>query len=143
MYKLGKRTAARIMAVQSVYSCEFLGVDNINLVDILSYLKSQDDYIISDYDNTLLSSLLDRIGSKCEDFDGIIKKYLGKSWKLERLEMVVIIILKIAICELIYFTETLTNVIIDEYTTITSYFSGDKEVDFVNAVLQKIALEIR
>ena len=141
MCKLSKRTSARVVAVQSIYCCEFS--HQVNIENLLGETDCDEDISINSYDQILLNSLLESIQEHSNKFDKIISQHIDEDWDLKRIETVILIILRAATCELIFFADTSTNVIIDEYTTITSYFANNQEVNFVNAILEKISSELR
>ena len=73
----------------------------------------------------------------------IIEKYLASEWSLENLPRLLFATLRVAVCELKYFPETPSKVIINEYTDISSDMIDSGEVGFVNSVLDKYASDCR
>ena len=68
----------------------------------------------------------------CDDF---IRKCIGERWHLERLEVLLLALLRVAASELIYAQEAPEKVVINEYVTIAySFFSGS-EPDIVRAAM--------
>ncbi len=139
--KTTKRTNSRILAVQALYRNIF-SEGEYDILDIIS-IQKEEDFTPEKYDEDLLSTLLENTSENIEHFNKIIAKHTNQDWPIERLDKVILTIIRTAICELIYSTSSATNLIIDEYTTITSYFVSGKEIDFINAILQRISAEIR
>lgn len=77
-----------------------------------------------------------------ETIDQYISNNLTKGWTVEKLDIIIATILRIAICELCYY-ETPTKVILDEYTSLASDFYNTTRVGFVNGILDKIAKQVR
>ncbi len=130
---LPKRTVTRIMVIQSMYSYELLK-EQISIQDALKKDVSGEDY--DRCDNVLFETLTDAM--KNSNFDNVITRHISKGWNLNRIDIVVLLIIRVAVCEFVYFPNTDRQVIVSEYTNITSYFADIKEVDFVNAILDRI-----
>lgn len=81
--------------------------------------------------------LADRYLDHEEEFVKIIKPKL-KNWEIERIAVIDIVILKMAICELKYFGNIPVKVTINEYIDISKEYSSDKSKDFINGILDKI-----
>lgn len=139
--KISKRTAARIIAIQSMYSYDF--IEKIDIEGALSIVESVEDYAITDYSTSLLNTLLEQVIKHYDKFNDIVAQHINKNWTIDRIDLITLIILRTATYELTYCPDISTNIIIDEYTTITSYFSTNQEVNFVNAILDKISSHLR
>ena len=139
--RITKRTAARILAVQVVYISIFLELE-YNIDDIIA-AQVEEDLMLDRHDETLLNTLLDNIKDNINHFDKIISQHTSEKWNIERLDKIILIIIRVAVCELIYNPSSETNLIIDEYTTIASYFIDERDINFVNAILEKISKEMR
>lgn len=69
-----------------------------------------------------------------DEFDDIIQEHI-RNWKLDRLAMIDKLILRMAICEFLYFDEIPTKVTINEAIEIAKKFSTKKSDKFVNGIL--------
>lgn len=69
-----------------------------------------------------------------DEFDDIITEHI-RNWKLERLATIDKLILRMAICELLYFDEIPTKVTINEAIEIAKKYSTKKSDKFVNGIL--------
>ena len=61
-----------------------------------------------------------------------------KNWDMERLAVLDVIIIKMALVEFLYFPTIPTKVTLDEYVDISKEYSTPKSKDFVNGILDKI-----
>jgi N utilization substance protein B len=105
-------------------------------IDKLSKLKLKPSY---NYLNELVKSTHENI----EEIDKIVEKHLTNEWSLQSLPKLLFATLRVAVCELKYFPETPSKVIINEYTDISSDMLDTGEVGFVNSVLDKYASDCR
>lgn len=65
-----------------------------------------------------------------------------QNWDIQRLAMIDLIVLKMALCEFIYFEEIPTKVTINEAIEIVKKFSTAKSGRFVNGILDASLLEL-
>ncbi len=77
-----------------------------------------------------------------EEFSTLIAPKL-ENWDLERIAILDMIIMKMALCELLYFPIIPVKVTINEYIEIAKQYSTPKSKDFVNGVLDKIMKELK
>lgn len=68
------------------------------------------------------------------ELDEVIIKHI-KNWEIQRLALVDRLILKMALCEFLYFDEIPTKVTINEAIEIAKKFSTGKSGRFVNGIL--------
>ena len=65
-----------------------------------------------------------------------------KNWDMDRVAMLDLILMKMAVCELKYFPNIPIKVSINEYIDISKFYSTPKSKDFVNGVLDKVKNEM-
>lgn len=82
-------------------------------------------------------SLLDRVCREDEELLQIIEPTL-KNWDAERVAVIDMILLKMAISELLNFSTIPTKVTLNEYVEISKLYSTDKSKDFINGVLDRL-----
>lgn len=74
--------------------------------------------------------------------DELIKTHLH-NWDFERVALMDILIINMAICEFIEFPSIPERVTVDEYIELSKEFSTDKSKLFVNGILDRILLALR
>ena len=72
-----------------------------------------------------------------------VKNYLSDDVKLNKLDKVFQVIIKSAIFEFLYKTNTPTRRIIKEYLNASNFFLEDSQTKYLNALLDKISKKIR
>lgn len=66
-----------------------------------------------------------------------------KNWDMDRIARLDMILMKMALCELIYFDQIPVKVSINEYIDISKVFSTPKSKDFINGILDSIMHELK
>jgi N utilization substance protein B len=154
MSTINSKTASRIAALQALYQFEV----NKDQDDIDSVLKNiEKSYEEKDFKATFeiprhlkvklhkkhLSNLVKNAVENTEFIDETIKSNLSKDWKFSNLHLSLVSLLRVAIAELVYVTETPYKVVINEFTNIGTGFLQDFEISFINSILDKIAKKHR
>ncbi|MDE2828027.1 MAG: transcription antitermination factor NusB [Bacteroidota bacterium] len=67
----------------------------------------------------------------------------AKNWDLKRILRIDLIILRMAICEFLYFKQIPPKVTMNEAIELAKMFSTEESKDFVNGVLDSIAFRLR
>jgi len=150
--QLNTKSIARIAAIQALYQFENENNDTdikTILLNIIDFYKDND--IKNDYEleknsklklrpsYNYLSELAKITHEHLEEIDAIIKQHLTKEWTLDSLPKLLSATLRVAICEIKYFPETPSKVILNEYTDIAGDMLDEGEVGFVNSVLDNYA----
>ena len=65
-----------------------------------------------------------------------------ENWEVERLAVIDMIILKMALCEMIHFESIPTRATINEYVEIAKSYSTEKSKDFINGILDNLMKEL-
>lgn len=153
--KISTKTISRIAAIQTLYQYQ-LAQDNKDIAvlsqemvnfyhDEKSYSNSADNagkplkikLSISHF-NSLIKVTIDNLSQ----IDAMIANNLIKGWKMINLSHLLRAILRIAICELKFFPGISYKVVVNEFTDITSDMLSDKDVGFVNSILDKVATKV-
>jgi N utilization substance protein B len=100
------------------------------------------DDLLSDLDNEALTvkfakALIKKTAEERENLDTLIKKRVT-NWEFKRLAIIDRIVLRIGVCELLYFEDIPPKVSINEAIEIARRFSTEKSDKFVNGVLDSI-----
>ena len=72
-----------------------------------------------------------------------VENYLSDDVKLNKLDKVFQVIIKSAIFEFLYKTNTPTKIIIKEYLNASNFFLEDSQTKYLNVLLDKISKKIR
>ena len=137
------KSLTRLVIVQALYQMEMAGTDVSDIVSSLGdrlIFDNNFDYLISHISKKLLKDTINGVVDNQSQIDSIIKKNLSSNWRFNRLDKILKAILRAAVYEISYKLSTPSKVIINEYIDITHSFYSKKEPEFVNAILDKIAI---
>ena len=81
--------------------------------------------------------LLERVNTDDQALLDIIEPTL-KNWDADRVAVIDMILLKMAICELMSFPTIPTKVTLNEFVEISKLYSTDKSKDFINGILDRL-----
>ncbi|GAB1417742.1 transcription antitermination factor NusB [Bacteroidales bacterium] len=110
--------------------------ENTLLPDLLKTEKEDDNE-----DMVFVKSLFREVILHSEEWGKIISKSTS-NWELERIAVMDVIILKMALTELTCFRSIPVKVTINEYIDISKYFSTARSKIFVNGILDKLLAEL-
>lgn len=65
-----------------------------------------------------------------------------QNWDVERVAILDMIMLKMAVCELVYFPTIPTKVTLNEFVEIAKLYSTDKSKDFINGILDRLMKQL-
>ena len=119
----------RVRVIQKLYG------NSLNSEAIIDYQKSQYKKFIKD----VVQGTIERNDLIAET----VTKYLSDDLDLKRTDKLLKIIIFAAIFELLYKHNNPTKVIINEYVKTSEFFLEKAQIKFVNAILDKIAKNIR
>lgn len=146
------KSESRLAAVKAFYAFEinneaFANQNNatieLEVKDVIYNYREDEDLKGSKMDESFLKELAQGTLDNLPILDDKIRGNIGKGWSMERLGPVLRSIIRIGTYELMQYQKTPMKVIIDEYVKITKGFFDEKEVGFVNGILDKIAHEVR
>lgn len=153
--KINIKSIARIAAVQVLYQYQQqTQKQNIDAImqQTLDYYQNADsgsDHEIEGEENIKIklsvghfNQLVTHTMSNLPTIDLMITEHLSDNWQISDLSILLLSILRTGICELKYFPETPKKVIISEFTDIANSLINEKEIGFVNSILDKIATEL-
>lgn len=143
----GPRSASRLAAVQALY--QLLSSDEPKIKMVISEYQEYrlgaeiegDQYV--DADPELFADICEGAWERGEELDDIIQPYLSADWSLDRIERVILAILRAGAYELVARPDVPTPVIINEYVDVCHAFYDRVEASFVNGVLDKVAKAVR
>jgi N utilization substance protein B len=141
-----QRGAARLAAVQALYQMDIGGTGVLEIVaeyeahrlgqeiDGETYLKA---------DASWFRSIVSGVVREQTRLDPLIASALQDDWALSRLDSTVRAILRAGVFELVERKDVPVAVIVTEYVEIAQAFFSDDEPKLVNAVLDRIAKQVR
>ena len=151
--QLNTKSIARIAAIQTLYQFEKSTTDSdiesllLRIVDFYKDKDVKNDYELDNKSKlklrpsySYLTELVKFTHDNLEKIDSIIESHLTKEWTLNTLPELLSATLRVAICEIKFFPETPRKVIINEYTDIASDMLDEREIGFVNSVLDKYSI---
>ncbi|MCB2101155.1 MAG: transcription antitermination factor NusB [Rhodobacterales bacterium] len=155
--KPGKsRTVARLAAVQAAYEMEVAGApadpvlrafvtQRWNLVETAKAVEEEEGERpdLQEPDSGLMTSLVRAMVDRRDDLDAMINGALAEGWTTERLELLLLIILRAGACEMLTEPQVPAKVIISEYVDIARSFFSEGEPKMVNGVLDRLARTLR
>ena len=141
-----RRAGARLAAVQALYQMEQTG-ESARAV-IREFMEDRlgfgpDEEPVEEADPDLFKSVVNAVVGHQASIDAAILGRLSKGWKLSRLDSTTRAILRAAAGEMIEHQELSDAVIIDEYVSLAHDFFEKAEANFVNAILENLARDLR
>ncbi|MBI3005271.1 MAG: transcription antitermination factor NusB [Ignavibacteriales bacterium] len=132
-----RRRIVREKAMQALYALE-ISHEPIELIieTIVSDLRQHKESF--EFAKTLIYKVIET----SKEIDAIIKGKV-KNWEFNRLAVIDKIVLRIGICELLYFEDIPPKVSINEAIEIARTFSTEKSDKFVNGVLDSVLNDLR
>lgn len=139
-----RRSAARLAAVQALYSMEITGVTAEQAVDEFRQRQEDDKPArMAEPDGELVTLLVRGATAEGEVLDEMIGRALARDWTVDRLESVLRAILRAGSFELKARPQTPARVVITEFVDVAHAFYAGPEPKMVNAVLDKVARVLR
>lgn len=134
---------------------KFLNWEDDQVLVISSLLKSIDqmqdykvdegmlDYNAGDEDE---ENFMRQLFNQCIEADAELTALIAdktKNWEPERIAMVDLLLMKMALCEILKFTQVPVKVSINEYLEVAKLYSTPNSHGFINGILDKIQLDLR
>ena len=127
-----KRRRARELALQGLYAWEMSGNPMEVVVEEVSTGSKGDDEVAR-----FASDLLKKTVESKDALDRHVNSVV-KNWEYERLALVDRLILRMALCELLYFDEIPPKVTINEAIELAKAYSTSQSGRFVNGILDSL-----
>jgi N utilization substance protein B len=141
-----QRGAARLAAVQALYQMDIGGTGVLEVVaeyeeHRLGQELDGDTYLKAD--PSWFRSIVSGVVRDQTKIDPVIRAALQESWPLSRLDSTLRAILRAGTFEVLERKDVPVAVIVTEYVEIAQAFFSDEEPKIVNAVLDRIAKQVR
>lgn len=132
-----KRRKIRERVLQALYAYELSQepIDAIVAYTLHDLVKYHDEY-------SFALSLVHKVVEKRKELDALIRKKV-ENWEFDRIAVIDRIILRMGICELMYFEDIPPKVSINEAIEIARRFSTDKSDKFVNGILDSVLTDLK
>lgn len=134
----GNRHRSRILALQTLYACE-VGVTKAwrIMLDRIAEGSSLSP-VIRNYACELLRVVYD----ETDQIDTLIKQRAA-NWDIKRMAVIDRNILRLAITELLHFSQVPAKVVIDEAVELAKAFGAEESGKFVNGIVDSIHKNIQ
>src|SRR5574341_978800 len=130
---MSSRRKCRELVLKTLYSSEIREIDwEESLAQVLEQQQ------VNEKDNFFIRSLIKQVLEHEEKIDELIKEKL-EHWDFKRLNSVDRMILRMGVCEMLYFPDIPIKVSIDEAIELAKKFSSADAGKFVNGILDAIA----
>jgi len=130
---MGSRREAREKSLQILYAHEMTGNDIVWILDDLC--QPGEPY------RNFIKALCKRTVAIQGELDDWIRQKVEK-WALDRLAILDRILIRMALCEILYFADIPPKVSINEAIDIAKRFSTEKSGAFVNGILDAVYKEL-
>jgi N utilization substance protein B len=133
----GSRRRGREIALQGLYALELSG-ESVSKVlhDVMSF--HEEDSIIRDFARDVVTKATEHH----DELDGHIRRHVT-NWDFDRIAIIDRIVLRMAICEFLYFFDIPPKVSIDEAIEMSKLYSTDQSGRFVNGILDAVLLDLK
>jgi len=125
------RRKARELAMQVLYQCETTGQDVVAMANFEANKKAY----------AYARELLLGIGARRTEIDELIREQ-SAHWRLERMPMVALNILRIGVYELSACPDVPASVVINEALEVASRYSADDASSFINGILDAVKVKL-
>lgn len=131
MAKIFKRRIIREKVLQTLYAFE---LNNSELERHINEIFSETE---NNSDKDFGFSLIYKVVANRKLFDEMIEKKTS-NWEMDRIALIDKILLRMGICEFLFFEDIPTKVTINEMLEISKIFSTENSSKFLNGVLDSI-----
>lgn len=133
----GNRRRARELVLQACYAHELSGNEAASIERDVIVAADENDAV-----RTFAADLFRRTVAHAPEYDALISAK-AVNWEFTRIAIMDKLILRIALCEIMHFTDIPPKVSIDEAIEIAKKFSTEKSGPFVNGILDAILNDLR
>ena len=127
-----RRRRARELALQGLYSYELSGNSIDETVEEVRRKGGEDEEIF-----TFATELFKKTAEQSETLDSYVVS-VTENWELKRIALMDRLVLRMALCELLYFEEIPPKVTINEAIDLAKTYSTEQSGRFVNGILDSL-----
>ena len=142
----GRRSAARLAAVQALYQIELTGAAPNSVISQFTDPKTRDQLTgeqMMEPDPELFGHLVRGVIAGRADLDQLITAALTADWGIGRLNIILRLIMEAGVHEITRRPDIPARVVITEYVDVAHAFFDGAEPGLVNGVLDRVAREHR
>lgn len=132
-----RRRRAREIALQALYAQEMSGNPGEVIVEDLILTRREDDAV-----KTFAAELFTKSLEHKDEFDDMISKK-ALNWDFHRIAIIDKLIMRLALCEFLYFEDIPPKVSIDEAIEIAKKYSTEKSGQFINGMLDALLIDLK
>lgn len=139
-------SAARLLAVQALYQMALSkGAATQVVAEFLDHRLEEDVEGLKHgaVNRDLFAELVHGASSQAEMLDDMLAAVLDEEWTIERLEILLLALLRSATYELSERHDVPARVVISEYVDLANAFFDGRETAFVNGMLDRLAHVLR
>ncbi|MBS3960674.1 MAG: transcription antitermination factor NusB [Sandarakinorhabdus sp.] len=140
------RSAARLAAVQALYQQSVTGTHVAKLLGEF-HNHRLGEVIEGDRmagaDLCFFDDLVSGTLARADEIDALVKRFLGAGWTIDRLDRLMLQILRSGAYEMIARPDIPRAAIVSEYVDVADAFYPRPEVGFVNALLDRLGKSVR
>ncbi|HVY12687.1 MAG TPA: transcription antitermination factor NusB [Alphaproteobacteria bacterium] len=139
-----QKSAARLAAVQALYQIELTSAPPEKVVrDFLAGKMPVDAEVpLNAFDRELFGFIVHATWEQGDNIDTVLSASLDEKWPLDRLEKILRALLRAGAAEILT-TQADAPIVINDYINIAHAFFSGKEPGLVNAVLDRVAKQVR
>ena len=126
------REQAFIMVFEKEFNSEY------TLDEIVETAKDADLFEADEFAKTLADKTLETM----DKLDEVITSHLKEGWRISRISKVSLAILRLAVCELMYFSDIPVSVTINEAVELAKTYAAEKDSAFVNGLLASVSKSV-
>ena len=134
---MNKRRRARELALRTLYAEEMSGSDVESLIADMIMRIDDEERVRQFADELVRHGVAHK--QACDD----LIRAKAKNWDFERIAVLDKLIMRLAICEFLYFLDIPPKVTIDEAIEIAKKYSTEKSGLFINGILDSILMDLK
>lgn len=141
-----KRSAARLSSVQALYQMDLTGKGVLEVFSEFERFWIGQEIEGDQYkpaERGLFRAIVQGVMANQLAIDRAVDRILSDGWPLKRVEALMRATLRGGAYELMHTADVPVKVVVSEYVDIASAFLDKEEVGMVNAVLDRLAREVR
>ncbi|MEG2929705.1 MAG: transcription antitermination factor NusB [Oscillospiraceae bacterium] len=128
------RRKSRENAFIAVFEAGFSANDIEDILAVTQELPEYEEYMLDEFALSLITLYYDH----AEEVNDVIQSKL-KNWSHDRISRVASAILRLSVAEMLFSSEDVDSIVINEAVEICKKFAGDTDYQFVNGVLGSVS----